>query len=537
MGPRHELEAIRSASARGDHAEAARLCLALLQAEPRNVEATLEYGHLAVAMRRLGDAVLIFRKLLAFSPDNTIAHDRLAYLYRVQGDYPNAEKHARQALAVDASLVNSRLALGSIAIARGDSAAALQIFDSLRAELPDDLHIDTTYAEALLRLGEFSRARELILGLLDRYPQSILLYTLLSRCGKLAEGSDEARLIAGLAGRDGELAREFADPEDRIRAYMALFKLQYDLAHPSLAFRYLQRAKALRSAQIPYRPEETVELNRQLTQLFHRELPALSGEFGAETDAPVFIVAMPRSGTTLLERMLATHPELSPAGELLIVGQLVQELCAHFGQNQYDLAALGRIPPRVWREAGQEYVQRARQLVGDARYFSDKMPDNYLWLGFIRAALPNARIIHLSRHPIDNCLSIYEQDFATPQPWANDLDWLGGHYVAYRSLMAHWRSIFGGQLIEVSYEEITRDPVKACGRLGDALGFSLPLENLVEARESGEILTASQWQARQPIHATSIARWQKLERELQPLIKVLGPVLPDSPSPGDRDQA
>ncbi|MFV8819647.1 tetratricopeptide repeat-containing sulfotransferase family protein [Haliea sp. E17] len=523
MSSRNTLEVIRRKASQGKHAEAASECLALLKQQPRNIEANLEYGHLAIALRRPDDAIIIFRKLLALVPDHIVAHDRLAHLYRQSGDYSSAEKHAHFALQRDARLVNSRLALAAIAIARDDIDQALAIFEALRRELPDDLHIGITHADALIRIGKFETARLLIRQLLESHPDGALLYLLLSRTGKLREDSPDTALIRALGNGRGKLVHDFSNAEDQVHAYMALFKAESDCGHPAVAFNYLRQAKLLRKRQFPQQPEQVSRLYEEIRQTFSCNLVHAADGHGAASDAPIFIVGMPRSGTTLLERVVCSHPDVVPGGELQAVNQVVQELCAHYGDNQNDIGSVPRIPPDMWKQAGEEYLRRARRLVGDAPHFTDKMPENYMWLGAIRAMLPNARIIHLSRHPIDTCLSIYEQDFATARPWANDLKSLGAHYHAYRNLLQHWRTLFGEHLIELEYEALVTDTENICARLGRQLGLQLPLDRLTSTQGQGEMLTASMWQARQPIHSESISRWRPLRAELQPLLDVLAP--------------
>jgi hypothetical protein len=153
------------------------------------------------------------------------------------------------------------------------------------------------------------------------------------------------------------------------------------------------------------------------------------------------------------------------------------------------------------------------------------MPGNYLGLGFIRIMLPAARIIHMRRHPMATCLSIYEQDFARAHGYGNDLRWLGRQYLQYRELMDHWKGLFGDAIIELDYEALVADREGTAGWLADRLGLARDGGELDHLKSHGRIMTASLWQARQPIHSDSVARWKRYERELQPLLEVLAPVL------------
>lgn len=519
-----ELTAVRELADKGLYPEAARRCLALLRQAPQHIEANLLYGDLAVKLRRPQDAILIYRKLLSADPDNATAHDKLSYLYHLTGDFASARENAHKALARDPTMIESRLVLGTIAAADGDPAGAEEIFAQLRRQLPGVLHIDKAYLDALLAIGEFEKARARIHELLGQYPDDAYLHLLLARAQTLVEGEPDSAIIRALGDGKGGLSRIFQNPDDQVRAYMALFKLHSDLGEANLAFQYLNCAKAIRRELFPFEPDAGKQLWQQLKKVF---TPALIANRVADASQgePIFVVGMPRSGTTLLERVICSDPSVAPAGELPVVGQLLQLACARMGKNQYDIPALNGMTADLWRQLGEQYKLRARRQVGDSPVFVDKMPGNYLYIGFILAMLPNARIIHLSRHPIANCLSIYEQDFEEAHPWANDLTWLGGQYLEYRQCMDYWDSLFGDRIIRVTYESLVGDTQACVDALKLRLGLEMSSDGIESSQSKGHIITASQWQARQPVHDKSIARWERLRPELQPLVEVLEPLL------------
>ena len=472
-------------------------------------------------MRRPGDAIIIFRKLLNIDPTNSIAHDCLAHVYHQSGDYSSAREHAVKALEKNPALIQSQLVLGAIEVANGNKVEALRIFDSVRSQVPGELRIEKAYAEALLNCGEFELAHELARSVIKQRPDYIPFYHILSSTHRFTPDDPDAALILNLGNEEGQLSRNQISPEDQVAAYMALFKVESDLGNLPKAFNYLRQAKALRKEQMPYSPEVATAELQGLKKLFSRAFCEQHKAVGSAAASPVFIVGMPRSGTTLLERIISSSPEVMPAGELQVVHQLRQELSAQFGENQHDLAALSQLSPDIWQQAGEEYIKRARRLVGDAQFFTDKMPGNYLFIGFIRTMLPNAKIIHLTRHPVANCLSIYEQDFAVATAWANDLTWLGMQYVNYRNVMDYWDGIFGSSLISVTYESLVNDTEATIARLSRELNIDLRSDRVQEAQQQGNIITASKWQARQPIHTGSVARWEQVQGELEPLLAVL----------------
>lgn len=307
---------------------------------------------------------------------------------------------------------------------------------------------------------------------------------------------------------------------------MALHKVESDLGNYPVAFDYLSRAMSFRREQRPYEHEKVIAAHKKIQSIFTADFFARHRDknLGSERTDPIFIICMPRSGSTLLERVLGGSAQVSPAGELPLASRLKQELCATLGENQHDLAGLEKVPDEVWARAGDEYVRRALSRVADTPYFTDKMPGNFMGLGFIHAMLPEAKLIHLTRHPMANCFSIYETDFSTGHEYSYDLEGLGKYYVAYRQSMNYWGSIFGDKIIEVRYEDLVSDTEKTMAELGGKLGLKIDAGAIEASQQSGHILTASQWQARQPIHTRSVERWKLLEDQLQPLVQALEPV-------------
>lgn len=520
------LDRVRKLISDSNYPEAARQCLDFLRGQPAHIEANFLYGELAVLMQRPHDAIIIYRKLLSVAPSHPVAHDRLAYLYNQTGDIANAVKHAEVALRHDNGSIESRLTLGAAALLDGDKDRALTMFDEARNLVDDNLDVEKTYVDALLQVGEFDKAAGVIHELLEKHPGNAPLYNSLSRTRKFHEGHPDVEIIRGLVDESGAIRNRDWQESEQVPALMALHKVESDLGNHETAFSYLKRAMDIRRQETPYEHQRVVMAHEQQQALFdagffshHR-----SRGLGSKATDPIFIVCMPRSGSTLLERVLGGSPQVSAAGELPLAHRLTQELCAKFGDNQHDLAGLRKVPDDVWAQAGDEYVRRARSRIDDAPFFTDKMPGNFMLLGCIRAMLPRAKIIHLGRHPVANCLSIYDTDFASGHEFSYDLEGLGQYYVAYRQFMDYWRNLFGDDIVEVQYEDLVSDTAATVAALGERLQLDLDVGAIQTSQQSGNILTASQWQARQPIHTKSVERWKRLENQLQPLLGALAPV-------------
>ena len=518
------LMSARNEAETGRLTQAAELCLRVLRQDPSNLEALELYGQLAICLRRPSDAYVIFQKLLALAPEHLGAHVNLAILAYNQGDLPAARAHVRESLRLDPRQLDALTLLGSILLAENKVPEALRQFSVVNEMAPGSLQVGTAYAGALMRNGDFEAAAEVVRRLLEGFPEQAVLYPMLAQARKLEEGDEDLDLIRSLLDPRGRLRPEFdAEPGSRIPAYMALHKMESDLGHWEAAFGYLKAAKDDRRALFPFDVEAARQRHRVLKEVFDADFLAARAGQGCAAPDPIFVVGMPRSGTTLLERLLSGLDSVVAAGELPLVPRILEGACARYGSGQTDLTALRKLPPEAWRELGEEYVRRARRQVPDGRHFVDKLPANYAAIGFIKIMLPKARIIHLRRHPVSTCLSIYEQDFVGGHPYSNDLRWLGQYYLMYRELMEHWRGLLGTELLELDYEALVADPDHTLERLAQSLGLERPSRE--PAQSAGQIITASLWQARQPVHADSVARWKHYQKQLSPLLETLAPIL------------
>ena len=232
---------------------------------------------------------------------------------------------------------------------------------------------------------------------------------------------------------------------------------------------------------------------------------------------PVFIVGMPRSGTTLIEQILASHPGLYGAGELAVFNEIVQDLRLP-APDSPDWATL---LPRL-RELGKIYLDRVWALSPDSRFISDKLPGNFRHLGLLQLMLPGARIIHAIRDARDCCVSCYTMHFRTGHEYSYDLGTLGHYFLRYRQLMAHWHRVLPpGRILDLRYEDMVEDPEREARRLLDYMGLPWDPACLKFYRNKRAVNTASLAQVRQPIYSSSRGRWRRFEKHLAPLLEIL----------------
>ena len=240
------------------------------------------------------------------------------------------------------------------------------------------------------------------------------------------------------------------------------------------------------------------------------------------SNLPIFIVGMPRSGTTLTEQIIASHPAVYGAGELEAISRISQELSKdHEDTGGYPECML-HFQNQEIEKLANGYLSNLRALAGDVLHVTDKMPHNFLHLGLIAILFPGARVVNCKRHPLDTCLSIYTQKFTNVHPYAYDLTELGQYYRQYERLMAHWEHVLADRIFTIQYEELIEEPEATSRRL---IGYiDLPWDDrCLEFHETERpVKTASQWQVRQPVYKKSVNRWENYETHLAPLKRALG---------------
>jgi hypothetical protein len=306
--------------------------------------------------------------------------------------------------------------------------------------------------------------------------------------------------------------------QDRIYLHFALAKAYQDVGEFERCFGHLLEGNTLKRQETAYDEADVRGRLARIAKVFTSALLKEKQGLGDLSSVPIFIVGMPRSGTSLIEQILASHPKVFGAGELMNLAKGVARLCRPtpypdviFAMGQMEL-----------QELGANYVAEIRQLAPNAERITDKMPANFRLAGLIHLALPNARVIHVRRDPVDTCYSCFSKLFEGNQPYCYDLGELGRYYRAYEALMKHWRNVLPtGFLLEVTYEEVIADPGSEARRIIAHCGLEWDDRCLAFYDIPRPVRTASALQVRQPIYRSSIGRWRFYEHLLGPLIDAL----------------
>jgi tetratricopeptide (TPR) repeat protein len=309
--------------------------------------------------------------------------------------------------------------------------------------------------------------------------------------------------------------------EDHAALEFALYKELEDLGETAEAWSALQRANGVMAERLPYDAASE-------TRLFDAIIDRFDAEFMARPASPlpgptpIFVVGMPRSGTTLLERMLGSHSMVASAGELNDLSRQLRWTADKQGKALIDETLLHDMATLDFELAGRRYLEQAQWRAGGKPFFVDKLPPNFMLVGCIRRALPHARVVHMVRDPMDVCFSNYRAMFGDAYEYSYDLNSLASHYEQYRRLMQHWRDAAPGFVIDVSYAELVQDTESSCRRLLEACGLPFESGCLDPTRNTSSVATLSSAQVRQPIHNRGLGEWRRYAAGLEPLRTALG---------------
>ena len=499
----------------------------------------------ALADNKLDVAEQLLRAHLKQDPFDVHAIRMMAELAARIGRMADAENLLRRAVEIAPGFTPARANLALILNRTGRYAEALDLLDVIFAQEPDNLSHLNLKASILGRVGRFDEAIALYRQVLVIAPQQPKLWlsigTMLKTIGQLDEAVAAYREGLAVQPTMGELWWSLANlktvrfddvdvaamkraltdpaitPEDRLHLDFALGKAMHDRRDYAAAFGHYRAANGIRLTLQPYRRDE-------ISKTVDRTIAATTAELfernrgGAGKGDPIFVLGMPRAGSTLVEQILSSHPAVEGTGELPDLPAIARTI------DRYP-AGLGTLSAAQRSELGEEYLRRASvQRQTDRPRFVDKLPNNWLFVPFILAVLPNATIIDIRRHPIGCCLANYRQHFARGQAFAYDLTDLGTYYADYVRLMAHVDAVAPGRVHRVIYERLVDDTETEVRALLDACGLAFDPACLAFHQTERAVRTPSSEQVRQPIYRDAVAEWRHYEPWLAELIDALGPV-------------
>ena len=376
---------------------------------------------------------------------------------------------------------------------------------------------EANLAACSVYVGRIDEAKALYLSLLQRTPAHQRNHYYLARLERARDDSHVAQMKAVL-----ESTR--LPPDRNIFLYYALGKELEDLERWDEAFDYYKKAGDAASSVSNYDVAADIELIDRIIAVCNAQWLA-DGPASVPTEVtgrtPIFIVGLPRTGTTLTERILSSHSQVESIGETEFLQMVLRQLSGVPGVEGVTPAMIESVASQDPARIANGYLNAVSYRLGTVPFFVEKLPFNFLYLGFIARAFPQARLVHLTRHPMDACFAMYKQVFTWAYKFSYDLASLGRYYVAHDRLARHWRTLLGERLVEVQYESLVSDPEAGTRRLLAQLGLEFEPACLEFDRNSAASATASSVQVREKAHTRSVQRWRHFERQLQPLREVL----------------
>ena len=515
------LVAVIDLIAQGKLIKAEQLCKAFMQKVPRNIEGMRLLADIGSRLGVLEDAEFLLESAVEFAPDHTKARIDYIQVLRKRQNYQESLRQAKLLLDSDPSNPQFQSVFAVESMQSGDYDTALSTFESILKILPEDPVTLTSRGHALKTQGQTDDAIDSYRRAIKKYAAHGEAYYSLANL-KLFSFSDEE--IGAMEAQESNLSISHMS---RIYLNFALGKAYEDKALFDQAFRFYERGNAFKKSQSRYKASDLTAEFKAQTEVFDHNFVASHSNTGFTAPDPIFIVGLPRSGSTLLEQILASHSQVDGTMELPNMLALAQKL--RRGErisavNHYP-GILKELTAEHFKEFGVKFIDETRVHRGSAPFFIDKMPNNFRHVGLIKLMLPNAKIIDARRHPMGSCFSGFKQLFAEGQEFTYGLEEVGTYYKDYVDLMDHWDTVFPEQVLRVQYEEVVADLDTQVRRILDYCGleFEDSCINFYETDRS--VRTPSSEQVRQPIYQSGVEQWKNFEPNLDPLKQALGPVL------------
>jgi tetratricopeptide (TPR) repeat protein len=487
--------------------------------------AVLHYnlGHVRQLQGRESDAATSLRKAIALAPDFAEAHVRLGHLLLVDGNHDEAEQCFARALAVIPDSAQDLLKLARTFAEVGRAQEADRCARAAIAVDPNAEDAHRFHGEVLRQLGRFDEAVASFGRAVALQPERTDAYLGIAFSKRLSEADESL-----LSGMRALLVEQNLTERDRANLHYGLGKAADDRGDYAGAMRHFDDANRIaaerlrRSGRSIDRGKHAANIDRLITT-FTPDFFARHAGLGSQSELPVLIVGMIRSGTTLIEQIVSSHPEVGGGGELRFWGDR--------GVRIADVST-GALGAAEARDLAAGYCRLLKAIAPTAARVTDKMPTNFLLLGLVHLLLPRARVIHCRRHPVDNCLSMFFTPYTRSPDFAHDRGNLVFYYEQYLRILAHWRCVLPpDRLLEVDYEAVVEDRERSARRIIAFCGLEWDGACLQHERNSRAITTPSLWQARQPVYRTSVARWRHYEAWLGEFRRLLPTAERDAPSP------
>jgi len=504
---------------RGQFKEAEHCYQLVLREDPKNAESLNLLGVLVVEAEQYDMSIELLLKAVKQEPKNAKFRNNLANSYILNDQPELAVPHLRKALARNPALTEALMNMTRAYREMGKWKTALSYCEKVLSRAPDFTPARIEQAGIMADSGDNSGATRLFRQILDDNPCEFNAMIGLAACHKFTREDKDIELFEAALN-----SGDFSESET-IALRHAAGKYYNDIKDYDKAFDRFAKAKDM--AGLNFSLTEYRKHVDQLSQLFTPLHFFKYQGAGSPSERPVFIVGMPRSGTTLTEQIIASHPKAFGAGELPDIGVIVTEITQANYQHPDFYENLKNLTAAQTVHYAERYLKTLNRYSRSALRVVDKMPHNFEALGLIALLFPHARIIHCKRDPMDNCMSIFTHHFSETHGYNTSLEKLGLYYCEYNRLMDHWKTALPLNIFEVQYENMIADQEGMTRKLIDFLGLEWDDACLDFHQTERSVLTLSRWQVRQPIYTTSVKRWKHYDKHLGPLKQALGDLFVD----------
>lgn len=491
----------------------------VVKARPNYAEAHCNVGNAFLALENFRKAELAFKTAIGLQADYAEAYEGLARCAQEQRNLTQAEEYVNKALSIRPRAATFSL-LGGIYSEQSYPEKAAEAYERALVLNPELVTAWLGKGHLLMELGKMREAELCFRRALELDPGNIAPRLSLTQVCKTKEGDEN---LAAL--QEAAKGVEAMPATRAISLHFALGKAYEDIKSYDEAFPHFLQGCRLKRQRVEYNAENNTLIAQNIKKTFTQERIASLAGSGSQSNVPIFVLGMPRSGTTLTETIIASHPDVYGAGELPdllhLIGQPLGEAKVGYPLNvelmaQEDMACMG-----------EQYVRQLQMRSPTSKHITDKMPANFLGLGLIHLMLPNAKIIHVRRNPVDTCISAFTRLFNKSQHQSYDLREIGRYYLDYMSIMAHWREVLpAGAFYEIQYEQLVANQEEESRKLIAYCGLEWNNACLDPHKTERNVKTASVTQVRQPVYTSSVERWRVYEKFIEPLLEELREIMP-----------
>lgn len=486
----------------------------MLEQNPAFSDAYYILGVIAGENRQMSAAVNTLKKALNLNGEKAEYHAQIARFLLPTGNFEDAIKHAFKASELGSEDAYQLDTTGCVLSQTGFQSEAEKLFSQATRLTPENYQYHYNFGSTLRFLGKFDLAETEFESCIRLCPSHYQAHWALSQ---LKHQTEDCHHIERLKRASTQLD---ATPDAQSFLHYALGKEYEDLGKYDTAFNHYEQAASAHRSMISYDIQRDEALIETLIRTFDKDWFS-RGKKGCVSGEPIFIFGLPRSGTTLVDRILSSHGEVSSGGELLNFGIKTKLMTGIRTPEFLDKETVEKAAFLDMDLLGKTYIESTRPITGNSLHFIDKLPFNFLYLGLLAKALPHAKFIHVRRGAMDSCFSMFKQRFAQAYNYSYSLEDMGKYYLLYSKLMDHWRRCLGARIYDIDYEKLVEDQETESRGLLHHCGLEWQEICLEFYKNESAVATASAAQVREPIYRTSLEKWRKFEQHLSPLKAVL----------------